>query len=119
VVLAYRGAAANPLQAVSSLANNDGGGTFSTTAASFNGVSWSGSANVASLLFMSWQPNSATVTWPSGYTAQAAANDGYSFLAIGGRLVSQSVTSLGGQTATVSATQALIPALQIAVLVGP
>jgi hypothetical protein len=68
---------------------------------------------------MSWQPTTTTVTWPSGYTAQASANDGYGFVAVGANLTNQTASSLGAQAATFSVTEAVVPTLQIAVLVGP
>jgi hypothetical protein len=119
IVFDYRGAAASPILAVSTLATNDNGGNGNVTTATFNSVSWSGSANVVSLLLMSWQPVSATITWPTGYAAQATATDGYGFVAAGANLTTQSVSSLSAQTATFSASQAVIPTLQIALLVGP
>ena len=118
VVLAYRGAAATPIQAVSALAVNDNGATGDVTSALVNGVSWSGSANVVSLVLMSWQPNSAALTWPSGYTLQATATDSYSSVAVGANVTSQTATSLGPRIVTLSTPQAVVPTLQLAVLVG-
>ena len=117
VVLDYRGAAAPPIQGVSALATNDNGGNGNVTSAQFNGVSWSGSAPVVSLLLMSWQPINATVNWPADYTLQATANDGYGFVTVGANLTLQTVTSLSVQTATLSASQAVVPTLQIAIFV--
>ena len=119
IVLDYRGASASPIRAVSTLATNDNGGNGFVTSLQFNAVSWTGSANVVSLLLMSWQPANATVTWPTGYAAQATATDGYAFVAAGANLTTQTVSSLGSQTATLSVSQAVVPTLQIAVLVGP
>lgn len=118
VILAYRGAATAPIKAVSALATNDNDGQGEVTSAQFNGASWSGSANVVSLLFTSWQPTSTTVNWPASYALQATANDGYGYVAIGANLTPQTVTSLSAQAATLSASQAIMPTLQIAILVG-
>ena len=118
VVLDYRGASGSPIQAVSALATNDNGGNGKVTSAQFNGVSWSGLATVVSLLLMSWQPTNATVTWPAGYTLQATANDGFGFVTVGANLTSQTVSSLSAQTSTLSASQAVVPTLQLAILVG-
>jgi hypothetical protein len=118
VVVAYRGASATPIQAVSTLAANDNGGNGNVTSATGNGVSWSGSATVVSLLLMSWQPTNASVTWPAGTTLQATANDGYGFVAVGANLSPQTGTSLSAQTILLSASQAVVPTLQIALLVS-
>ena len=119
VVLDYRGASATPIQAVSALTTNDNFGNGRVTSAQFAGASWSGSANVVSLLLMSWQPANATVTWPTGYSLQATANDGYGFVTVGANLTTQSVSSLPAQVATLSASQAVVPTLQLAIRVGP
>ncbi|HZR39500.1 MAG TPA: choice-of-anchor D domain-containing protein [Ktedonobacteraceae bacterium] len=118
VVLVYRGAAATPIEAVSALGTNDNGGNGDVTSAQFNAVSWNSSASVVSLLLMSWQPVNATVNWPAGYTLQATDNDGYSSVMVGANLTAQTASSLGAQTATLSVSQAVVPTLQIAVLVG-
>jgi Abnormal spindle-like microcephaly-assoc'd, ASPM-SPD-2-Hydin len=118
IVLAYRGASGSPILAVSALATNDNGGNGNVTGPQINGVSWAGSASVVSLLLMSWQPNSTNITWPTGYTTQASATDGYGYVAAGANLAPQSVNSLGAQTATLGTSQAIVPTLQIAVLVG-
>jgi hypothetical protein len=119
IILDYRGASASPILAVSTLATNDNGGNGRVTSAQFNSVTWSGPSNVVSMLLMSWQPANATVTWPTGYAIQATANDGYGFVAAGANLTTQQVSNLSGQTVTLSASQATVPTLQIAVLVGP
>jgi hypothetical protein len=119
VVLAYRGMSVTPIQAVSALATNDNDGNGNVTSAPVNGVSWSGSATVVNLLLMSWQPTTATVTWPAGVTLQATANDGYGFVAVGANLVPKTVAGLGAQNVTLSAAQAVVPTLQIALLVSP
>ena len=98
---------------------NDNFGDGRVTSAQFAGDSWSGSANVVSLLLMSWQPANATVTWPTGYSLQATANDGYGFVTVGANLTTQSVSSLPAQVATLSASQAVVPTLQLAIRVGP
>jgi hypothetical protein len=118
-VLAYRGMSVTPIQAVSALATNDNDGNGNVTSAPVNGVSWSGSATVVNLLLMSWQPTTATVTWPAGVTLQATANDGYGFVAVGANLVPKTVAGLGAQNVTLSAAQAVVPTLQIALLVSP
>ena len=118
VILDYRGAAASPILAVSSLTTNDNGGNGNVTSVQFGGVSWSGSDSVASLLLMSWQPASTAVTWPTGYTAEATATDGYGYVAVGADLASQETGSLSAQSVHLSTSQAVVPALQIAVLVG-
>ncbi|MGO8948434.1 MAG: hypothetical protein ACLQUY_12400, partial [Ktedonobacterales bacterium] len=118
VILDYRGASASPILAVSALTTNDNGGDGGVTSVQFAGVSWSGSDSVASLLLMSWQPTSTAITWPAGYAAQATATDGYGYVAIGADLASQQATSLSTESDTLSASQAVVPALQIAVLVG-
>ena len=119
VILVYRGTSATPIQAVSGLASNDNNGNGNVTSVPFNRVAWSPSANVVSVLLMSWQPANATVTWPASYTLQATANDTYSFVAVGANLTSQTASSLSAQTATLSVSQAVVPTLQIAILVGP
>lgn len=119
IILAYRGASSSPIKVVSTLATNDNGGSGFVTSAQFNSVSWSGSTSVVSLLLMSWQPTAATVTWPTGYTLQATATDGYGYVAAGANLTAQSAASLSAQTATVSTSQAVVPTLQIALIVGP
>jgi N,N-dimethylformamidase beta subunit-like protein/centrosomal CEP192-like protein/ASPM-SPD-2-Hydin domain-containing protein/HYDIN/CFA65/VesB family protein len=119
IMLDYRGASATPIRAVSTLATNDNGGVGFVTSAQFNAVSWTGSANVVSLLLVSWNPANTSVTWPTGYAAQATANDGYSFVAAGANLTTQSVSSLSSQTATFSVSEAVIQTLQVALLVGP
>ena len=119
VILDYRGASATPIQAVSAMTTNDNFGDGRVTSAQFAGASWSGSANVVSLLLMSWQPANATVTWPTGYSLQATANDGYGFVTVGANLTTQSVSSLPAQVATLSASQAVVPTLQLAIRVGP
>jgi len=116
IVLDYRGASASPILAVSALATNDNGGDGHVTSAQFNGASWSGSSSVVSLLLMSWQPANATVAWPTGYSTQATANDGYGFIMAGANLTAQSLSSLSAQTVTLSAAQATVPTLQIAVV---
>jgi hypothetical protein len=118
VVLDYRGASASPILAVSTLAVNDNGGVGDVTSATFNSVTWTGTDSVVSLLLMSWQPVNAVVSWPAGYSAQATANDGYSFVAVGANLTPVSVSSLSAEKVTLSVSQAVVPALQIAVLVG-
>jgi hypothetical protein len=118
VILDYRGAAASPILAVSTLTTNDNGQTGNVTSVQFGAVSWSGSDSVASLLLMSWQPASATVTWPAGYAAEATATDGYGYVAVGADLSSQQTSSLSAESARLSTSQAVVPALQIAVLVG-
>jgi hypothetical protein len=116
IVLDYRGASASPILAVSALATNDNGGDGHVTSAQFNGASWSGASSVVSLLLMSWQPANATVAWPTGYSTQATANDGYGFIMAGANLTAQSLSSLSAQTVTLSAAQATVPTLQIAVV---
>ena len=118
IVLAYRGASASPILAVSAMATNDNGGDGHVTSAQFNGVSWSGASNVVSLLLMSWQPANATVSWPAGYSTQATATDGYGYVAAGANLTAQTLSSLGAQTVTLSASQAVLPTLQLAIQVG-
>jgi Abnormal spindle-like microcephaly-assoc'd, ASPM-SPD-2-Hydin len=119
VALAYRGASATPIEAVSALATNDNNSNGNVTSAQFNRVSWSASASVVNLLLMSWQPVNATVTWPTGYALQATANDSYSYVTVGANLTSQTVSSLSAQTATLSGSEAVVPTLQIAILAGP
>lgn len=118
IVLAYRGASATPIQAVSTLAANDNGGNGKVTSAQFNSVAWSTSASVVSLLLMSWQPVSTTLALPTSYTLQATANDSYSYVTAGANLTAQTVSSLSTQTATLSVSEAVVPTLQIAILVG-
>jgi hypothetical protein len=67
---------------------------------------------------MSWQPANATVAWPAGFSTQATANDGYGFVMTGANLTAQSLSSLSAQTVTLSASQATVPTLQIAVVVA-
>lgn len=119
VVLDYRGASVTPIQAVSALVTNDNNSNGNVTSAQFNGVSWSTSANVVSLLLMSWQSANATVTWPTGYSLQATANDTYSYVTVGANLTPQTVGNLSAQTTTLSVSEAVVPTLQIAILVGP
>ena len=118
IVLDYRGASASPILAVSALATNDNGGNGHVTSAQLNSVSWSGTSSVVSLLLMSWQPANATVAWPAGFSTQATANDGYGFVMAGANLTTQSLSSLSAQTATLSASQAVVPTLQIAIVVA-
>lgn len=115
-MLDYRGTSTSPIQAVSSLAINDNGGNGNEKSATFNNVAWSGTANVVDLLLISWQPNTAGVAWPTNYSLQATANDGYSFVAVGANLTTQSVSNFPALTATLSTVEAVIPSLQIAVL---
>jgi hypothetical protein len=98
---------------------NDNNGNGNVTKAQVGGVSWAGRSNVVSLVLMSWQPVAPTVTWPAGYAGQASANDGYSFVSVAAGLAPQLSTSLPGQTVTLSAAEAVIPTLQVAVAVGP
>jgi hypothetical protein len=118
VVLVYRGAAASPILAVSTLATNDNGGNGKVISAQFNGVSWSGSTSVVSLFLMSWQPANAAVTWPTGCVLQATATDTYGYVAVGANLTPQTVSALNAQTVTLSTSQAVIPTLQVAIAVG-
>ena len=103
---------------MSALTTNDNGGDGVVTSATFAGASWSGSATVASLLLMSWQPIDTTLTWPSGYSAQATANDTYGFVMVGANLTPQTVSSLAAQTVKLSASEAVVPTLQVAVLLS-
>jgi hypothetical protein len=120
VVIDLRGAsAAGPIQAVSALNANDAGGIGNVTAATYSAVSWTGSASVVDLLLTSWQPTTTAVTWPAGYSQLATANDGYGFVAVAGSLTTQTTSSLSSETATFSASQAVIPTLQLAIKVGP
>lgn len=119
LVLDYRGASATPVQAVSAMTTNDNGGNGGVTSAQVAGASWSGPTSVVSLALMSWQPASATITWPSGYSLQGMATDTYGFVAVGANLTAQSVSSLPSLTATFSTSQAVIPTLQVAIRVGP
>ncbi len=118
IVLAYRGASASPILAVSALATNDNGGHGHVTSAQFNGVSWSGATSVVSLLLVSWQPARERIIWPTGFVAQATATDGYSYVAAGANLAVQAGSSLSAQTATLPVAQATVPTLQIAIQVG-
>jgi hypothetical protein len=118
VLLDYRGAVATPMQAVSTLATNDNGGIGGVKSATVNGVSWTGSATVADLVLMSWQPNNTTVGLPAGYTMQATANDGFGFVMAGANLTPQTVSSLSAQTATLSAAEDVVPTLQIAIRIS-
>jgi hypothetical protein len=115
ILLDYRGAIATPIQAVSVLTTNDNGGNGGVTSATFSGVSMSGSASVAVLLLMSWQPVRTTVTLPGGYIVQATATDTYGFVMAGASLTPQTVSSLGALTATFSSSEAVVLTLQIAV----
>ena len=54
-----------------------------------------------------------------GYSLQATANDGYGFVTVGANLTTQSVSSLPAQVATLSASQAVVPTLQLAIRVVP
>jgi hypothetical protein len=118
VVLDYRGPSASPILAVSTLTTNDNGGVGNVTSATFNGASWTGSHSVVSLLLMSWQPSNATIGWPAGYSTQATSTDTYGYVAVGANLTPASVSSLSGGKVTLSVAQAVVPTLQIAVLVG-
>ncbi len=118
IVFDYRGATSAPIAAVSTLSTNDNNTNGNVTSATVNGVSWTGSASVVSLILTSWQPTNATETWPTGYTLQATANDGYGYVAVGANLTSQNVSSLGAQTVKLSAGQSVVPTLQIAIFVG-
>jgi hypothetical protein len=119
VVLDYRGTAASPIAAVGSLATNDNGGVGNVTKPTFNGASWSASTKVVNLLLMSWQPSATSVGWPSGFSQQATANDGFGFVAVGANLAPQSTTSLASRTAALSVAEDIVPTLQLAVAVGP
>lgn len=80
-----------------------------TTAFSVNSVSWAGAADAVSLIVVTWQATSATVTWPAGWTQivdPTVANDGFEFLAAAVNFTTQSgVTSLPAQSLTLSVGQ--------------
>jgi hypothetical protein len=91
VVLDYRGTAAAAIAGAGALTINDNNAN-GTNVASVGGVSWSGAAPVISLVLMSWQTTTATITWPAGYALQASANDGYGYVAVGANLRTRRVS---------------------------
>ena len=113
VLLDLRGGRA--IKAVSTITANDNSGVGNVTSAGVQAASWAGSSTVASLLLASWQPAGATLSWPAGFSQLAEADDGYGFVAVGGRLQSQSTSSLPSQTIGYSAPESLIPTLQVAI----
>lgn len=120
VVIDLRGAATtNTIQGVSVMNANDNSGIGNVTSAACASVAWSGATNVVDLLLTSWQPTAANITWPTGFSQMAAATDGYGFVAVGGNLNSQTISSLPSQVANFSVSQSVIPTLQVAIRVGP
>jgi Glycosyl hydrolases family 39 len=118
VILDYRGATANPIVAVSAMTKNDNGGVGNVTTPSFAGVSWPTSTKVAKLILSSWQASSSTVTWPSGYTLQATANDGFDYATVGANLAPQTTSSVASQTVKLSVAEDIVPTLQLAIAVN-
>jgi len=118
VILDYRGATASPIVAVSAMTKNDNGGGGNVTTPSFAGVSWPTSTKVAKLMLSSWQASSSTVTWPSGYTLQATANDGFDYATVGANLAPQTTSSVASQTVKLSVAEDIVPTLQLAIAVN-
>jgi hypothetical protein len=118
VILDYRGATSNPVVAVSSMTKNDNNGVGNVTTPSFAGVSWPTSTKVVDLMLTSWQASSSTVTWPSGYTLQATANDGFDYATVGASLAPQTTSSLASQTVNLSVKEDIVPTLQLAIAVN-
>jgi hypothetical protein len=116
IVLAYRGTASNPIVAVSTMATNDNNGNGNVKTPTINGVSWSQASKVVDLLLTSWQPSTSTVSWPSGFTQQETATDGFGFVMAAANLNSAVTSNFSARTATFSTGEAVIPTLQIALL---
>ena len=114
-MLVYQGTAANPIKGVSSLLKNNNNGSYNVAAATWNGVSWTGTAKVVSLLLASWQQTNAAISLPDGYSLQGSATDSYDYVAVNANLTPQILTNLGTKTSTFSPAQSIIQTLQIAV----
>jgi hypothetical protein len=115
VLIDLRGQTATPIQAVSARVENNNNWNGNITSAAVNGVTWTGSTKVASLILMSWQASNATAGWPAGFSLLSSANDGYSWVAVGANLTTQTVSSLAAQTVSLSTPQVAVPTLQVAI----
>ena len=92
----------------------DGGNVTSTTV---GGVTLASNMQVVPIIIASWQPNNSNITWPSGFVAEAAATDGYSYVVLGEGLNSEITNSLPQIPLQFATAQAVVDSQQIAVVV--
>jgi len=115
VVNVYAGEAANAIAGVSSLTTNDNFGNGHVTSANVGSVSLDNTVTAVPLILASWQPNMTTVSFPEGFGFESAADDGYSFVAVGEAYSSLTTNNFPGYSVSFFPGQAVVQTLQVLV----
>lgn len=115
VVNVYSGQASNPIAGVSQFTTTDNYGNGYVSSANVSGVSVGDATAAVPLIFVSWQPNAATITWPSEFAFESTASDGYSSVAVAENLSSQTSSSFSGYSLPISPVEAVVQTLQVLV----
>lgn len=117
VVNVYAGANANPIAGVSNFTTTDNYGNGFVNAANVAGVSLNTSVTAVPLIFVSWQPDASTVTWPAGFAFESTASDGFSTVAVAESLSSMTSDTFPGYTLPISPVEAVVQTLQVLIKV--
>lgn len=113
----YEGQVANPIAGVSKLTTTDNDGVGIVTSAPVAGVSLSSTITAVPLLFVSWQEDASTITWPAGFGFESTASDGFATVDVAERLQSMTTDNFQGYTLLLSPAQAIVQTLQVLIRV--
>lgn len=117
VVNVYQGATADPIAGVSTFATTDNYGNGYVTSAGVSGMTLGTAVTAVPLIFVSWQPNAATISWPAGFAFESTASDGYATVAVAESLSSITSKIFPGYSLPIVPAQAVVQTLQVLIRV--